>query len=79
MSFPQHLAAVALQGAQLDFVKAGLSSWRWASDDERRIAALGHRVHTLQDAGHWLHADNPRGLLDILSPSFGGGVVVPRG
>jgi len=24
------------------------------------------RLHLLQDAGHWLHADNPAGLLDLL-------------
>jgi pimeloyl-ACP methyl ester carboxylesterase len=28
-------------------------------------------VAYLPDAGHWVHTDNPVGLLDIISPSFG--------
>ena len=52
-------------------MKAERSSFRWAGGDEERIAALGHRVHLLRESGHWVHADNPSGLLDILAPSFG--------
>ncbi|KAG1679639.1 hypothetical protein FOA52_006156 [Chlamydomonas sp. UWO 241] len=59
------------QGLQLDFVKAEHSNFRWGGDDEARIAAAGHRVHLLRDAGHWVHTDNPSGLLGILSSSFG--------
>ena len=29
------------------------------------------RLHELADAGHWLHVDNPGGLLRMVSPSFG--------
>lgn len=32
---------------------------------------LGHAVHELPNSGHWVHTDNPNGLFDILSPSFG--------
>ena len=28
------------------------------------------QVHLLPDAGHWVHADNPEGLLKIMSPSL---------
>jgi pimeloyl-ACP methyl ester carboxylesterase len=31
----------------------------------------GARVHFLRDASHWVHIDNPEGLLEILAPSFG--------
>lgn len=58
------------QGLRLDFVKAELSSFKWAADDEARISSLGHRVHLLRDSGHWVHADNPKGLYQILAPSF---------
>ena len=39
--------------------------------DEARIATLPRvQLHTLPDAGHWVHADNPDGLLAILAPAF---------
>lgn len=28
------------------------------------------RVHVLQNAGHWVHIDNPKGVLDIMSFDF---------
>jgi len=28
-------------------------------------------VHYLHNASHWVHIDNPEGLLEILEPSFG--------
>jgi pimeloyl-ACP methyl ester carboxylesterase len=28
------------------------------------------RYHELPDAGHWVHADNPRGLVQIMLPSL---------
>lgn len=28
------------------------------------------RVHVLPDAGHWLHVENPLGLLDLINPSL---------
>lgn len=59
------------EGLRLDFVRAEQSNFRWAGADEDGIAALGHRVHLLRNAGHWVHSDNPSGLFDILAPSFG--------
>lgn len=32
---------------------------------------MGHDVAVLPDAGHWVHTDNPTGLLDVIAPSFG--------
>ena len=28
------------------------------------------KVHVLPNAGHWLHVDNPRGLMAMMLPSF---------
>ena len=28
------------------------------------------RLHELPDAGHWVHVDNPSGLLRMVAPSF---------
>lgn len=28
------------------------------------------RMHVLPNAGHWLHMDNPSGLIEILAPSL---------
>lgn len=58
-------------GLKLDFVRAERSSFRWGGGDERRIVDLGHHVHLLPNSSHWVHTDNPLGLLDILSTSFG--------
>lgn len=39
---------------------------RWGGDDEQQIKALGHDVHLLEKSGHWVHTDNPKGLLEIM-------------
>ena len=31
---------------------------------------LSDKVHLLKNAGHWVHADNPKGLLDLMAESF---------
>lgn len=59
------------QGLSVDFVRAEHSNFRWSGGDAERITALGHAVHFLQDAGHWVHTDNPKGLLKIMEPAFG--------
>ena len=61
-----------VEGASLSFVKAQHSTFRWGGADEARIRSLGHSVHVLENSGHWVHSDNPAGLLDILAPTFGG-------
>ncbi|XP_027915188.1 abhydrolase domain-containing protein C22H12.03-like [Vigna unguiculata] len=70
------------RGVHMNFLKAERSLHRWALEDFRRIHAAeevaaeeggGVEMHVLEDAGHWVHADNPDGLFRILSSSFQGG------
>ncbi|KAK9929979.1 hypothetical protein M0R45_027041 [Rubus argutus] len=67
------------QGVHVNFLKAERSLHRWALEDLQRIHAAeelaveeggGVEMHVLEDAGHWVHADNPDGLFRILSSSF---------
>ncbi|KAI8107501.1 hypothetical protein M9435_002529 [Picochlorum sp. BPE23] len=59
-------------GIEVSFVRAERSSFRWSGEDQDLIQAYGHRVHLLRNSGHWVHADNPDGLFDIISSnSFG--------
>ena len=58
------------KGLAVDFVRAERSAFVWTGEDVERIDATGAHVHVLRDAGHWVHIDNPDGLLDILTPSF---------
>merc|ERR1739848_910315 len=59
------------QGLSIDFVRAERSTFRWAGADHHRIERNGAQVHLLEDAGHWVHTDNPDGLLRIMKSSFG--------
>ena len=43
-----------------------LASDRWTTEAVARLEALPEGYHTLE-AGHWVHADNPEGLLLLLS------------
>lgn len=56
-------------GFQLHFVKAERSDVL-SVEGERRVqeASLNGRtfLHILPDSGHWLHVDNPQGLLDLM-------------
>ncbi|KAK3229902.1 hypothetical protein Dsin_001783 [Dipteronia sinensis] len=69
------------QGVHVNFLKAERSLHRWALKDLQRIHAAeelavdgggGVEMHVLEDAGHWVHADNPDGLFRILTSSFQG-------
>ncbi|KAK9110002.1 hypothetical protein Sjap_018062 [Stephania japonica] len=69
------------QGVHFNFLKAERSLHRWALEDIKRIHAAedlasneggGVEMHVLEDAGHWVHTDNPDGLFRILSYSFQG-------
>lgn len=69
------------QGVHVNFLKAERSLHRWALEDIQRIHAAeevaadegaGVQMHVLEDAGHWVQADNPDGLFKILSSSFEG-------
>jgi pimeloyl-ACP methyl ester carboxylesterase len=58
-------------GAEVDFVRAERSAFAWDEADVKRMTETGARVHFLPNASHWVHIDNPEGLLEILAPSFG--------
>ncbi|XP_057793721.1 uncharacterized protein LOC131010287 isoform X2 [Salvia miltiorrhiza] len=69
------------RGVHINFLKAERSLHRWALEDVHRIHVAeeqaaeeggGVEMHLLEDAGHWVHADNPDGLFRILSFSFQG-------
>ncbi|GMH31246.1 hypothetical protein Nepgr_033089 [Nepenthes gracilis] len=69
------------RGVHVNFLKAERSLHRWALEDIQRIHAAeelaadvgaGVQMHVLEDAGHWVHADNPDGLFRILASSFEG-------
>lgn len=69
------------RGVHVNFLKAERSLHRWALEDLQRIHSAeeiavegggGVEMHVLEDAGHWVHADNPDGLFKILSFSFQG-------
>lgn len=56
---------------------------RWDDASLARFQALDHhgatRLHTLPDAGHWLHADNPDGLLALMRAHWVAAAPGPRG
>ncbi|XP_074308445.1 uncharacterized protein LOC141643265 [Silene latifolia] len=67
------------RGVHVNFLKAERSLHRWALEDIQRIHAAeevaadegaGVQMHVLEDAGHWVHTDNPDGLFKILTSSF---------
>lgn len=69
------------RGVHVNFLKAERSLHRWALEDIQRIHSAeelaaeegaGVEMHVLEDAGHWVQADNPDGLFRILSSSFHG-------
>lgn len=47
-----------------------MESDRWTGDVLAQLTDLGPSVqfHELERAGHWLHVDNPDGLMDLLLP-----------
>uniref|UniRef100_A0A0D9YHS3 AB hydrolase-1 domain-containing protein n=1 Tax=Oryza glumipatula TaxID=40148 RepID=A0A0D9YHS3_9ORYZ len=67
------------KGLDIAIVQAELSD-RWLSDDVQRLKALSRReskpdagkvsLHVLPNSGHWVHVDNPKGLLEIMTPNF---------
>jgi len=60
---------VPIMDLDIHLVRAARSE-RW--DDAMAARAEGSfaTLHTLPDAGHWLHVDNPDGLLELMLPSF---------
>lgn len=66
-------------GVEIDIVRAEKSD-RWDSDIIQQLERLASRraaetkgkvfVHVLPNAGHWVHVDNPKGLLEIVAPKI---------
>ena len=60
-------------GTEVHVVRAARSA-RWPAETVGAIEAAAKergarvRMYRLEDAGHWLHADNPEGLRDIVAP-----------
>ncbi|XP_010256254.1 PREDICTED: protein ABHD11 [Nelumbo nucifera] len=67
------------EGLEISIVRAENSD-RWSSDVIERLESLSAReaygskgsvlVHVLPNSGHWVHVDNPKGLLEIVTPSL---------
>lgn len=67
------------KGLEISIVQAEQSD-RWYPDDVQRLKALSRRgskpdagkvsLHLLPNSGHWVHVDNPKGLLEIMAPNF---------
>lgn len=57
---------------RVHFVRGGQSE-RWTAADVARLErgrAAGLDLHTLPNAGHWLHTDDPDGLFACMAPMF---------
>lgn len=52
------------------------NSDRWSKAELAQLDSVGEasggqvKVHVLADAGHWLHVENPNGLLSLISPAL---------
>ncbi|XP_068664015.1 uncharacterized protein [Aristolochia californica] len=67
------------KGLEISLVRAENSD-RWSLPKVQRLESLvndGERsdvgkflMHVLPNSGHWVHVDNPKGLLEIMTPKF---------
>ncbi|KAL5721203.1 hypothetical protein ACHQM5_013791 [Ranunculus cassubicifolius] len=63
------------EGLHISIVRAENSD-RWAPDVVQQLENLASKsegklaVPVLPNSGHWVHVDNPNGLLDIIAPSI---------
>ncbi|KAK1324184.1 hypothetical protein QJS10_CPA02g01006 [Acorus calamus] len=67
------------KGLEIALVRAENSD-RWTQPVLRRLESLSSRpeepdrgkvsLHVLPRSGHWVHVDNPKGLLEIMAPNF---------
>jgi pimeloyl-ACP methyl ester carboxylesterase len=68
--FLERAARQAGDSPRFDLLVAENSD-RWSGNMRERASRLnqsgGFRLHELADSGHWVHVDNPDGLLGILS------------
>jgi pimeloyl-ACP methyl ester carboxylesterase len=60
--------AIGQSSIRADFIRGQLSDYIMP-EDERLIKAFfpHHTIHTVADAGHWVHADNPEGFMQVLT------------
>lgn len=64
---------------EINIVRAERSD-RWDPDVIKRLENLASRgadestgkflLHVLPNSGHWVHSDNPKGLLEIVAPKI---------
>lgn len=64
---------------EINFVIAEKSD-RWDNDTTKRLETIANQrqnvsegkvaTHLLRNSGHWVHTDNPKGLLEIVSSNF---------
>lgn len=67
------------KGMEIDIVIAEKSD-RWEPDTILRLESLDNQkengsagkvaVYVLPNSGHWVHVDNPKGLLQIVAPKI---------
>lgn len=66
------------KGMEIAIVRAEKSD-RWDPDVIQRLESLSNRrdrpdgkfsLHLLPNSGHWVHVDNPKGLLDLVTPKM---------
>ena len=60
---------IPIADLDIHLVRAARSD-RWDEAMVRRAESSFASFHTLPDAGHWLHVDNPDGLLAMMLPAF---------
>ena len=58
------------KGLGVSFVRAEHSAFRWTEDTLTRLEGLGAEVELLEDSSHWVHTDNPEGLLRMMAGDF---------
>jgi pimeloyl-ACP methyl ester carboxylesterase len=67
------------RGTTIHVLRAGRSD-RWLDADVAQLEAAASvspteergavMLHTLPDAGHWVHQDDARGLIEVMAPSL---------
>lgn len=67
------------QGMEISVVRAEKSD-RWDPNVVQQLESVASRqgdrsegrvsLHVLPNAGHWVHVDNPKGLLEIMAPKI---------
>ena len=58
------------KGLHVSFVQAEHSAFVWDESVVDRLHELGAEVHVLEESSHWVHTDNPEGLLRMMAPTF---------